>query len=168
MGSGHRSGRPEGRTAPPRGSRQPPRGWPGSSRPAAACGNRPVVPRRRRFHHPANEPARDEKTDPARSTSADSPTAAGQWCLQSGRARGGFAGPPCQPRIAQEPPRCATSSWDHWRDTGSGRKECATKHLFLGPHDPPLLGGSLSSQPFSRVRSARAVSKWITTAEGGR
>ena len=34
----------------------------------------------------------------------------------------------------------------HWRDTGSGRKECATKHLFLGPHDPPLFGGgSLSS-----------------------
>ena len=103
MGSGHRSGRPEGRTAPPRGSRQPPRGWPGSSRPAAACEPTGRAAEEA-FHHPANEPA-VTKTDPARSTSADSPTAAGPWCLQSGRARGGFAGPPCPPRIAQEPPQ---------------------------------------------------------------
>ena len=61
MGSGHRSGRPEGRTAPPRGSRQPPTGV-----------ARIVAPQQQRaeptgraaeeaFHHPANEPARDEK-----------------------------------------------------------------------------------------------------------
>ena len=156
MGSGHRSGRPEGRTAPPHEAPGNRHGG-GQDRRAQQQRAEPTgrAARRRSTTQPMSQPV--TKNRPSRSTSADSPTAAGPWCLQSGRARGGFAGPPCPPRIAQEPSRCATSSWDHWRDAGSQspRPTYACRwHLVSGwcwlLHDMRTSGEYAAGTPASR------------------
>ena len=82
MGSGHRSGRPEGRTAPPPPPHEAPGNRHGGGQDRRAQQQRAEPTGRaaeEAFHHPANEPARDEKQ-----TQPDPH----QWIHQLQRGRG--------------------------------------------------------------------------------
>ena len=139
MGSGHRSGRPEGRTAPPRapgnrhGGGQDRRAQQQRAEPTGRAAEEA-------FHHPANEPARDEKQTQPDPHQRIHQLQQGSGVSKAVEREEGLQGHHANP-ASHRTPQVRHVIMGSLARHGFGPKRVCHKHLFLDRMTPNFGGG---------------------------